>query len=213
MRPDFRYLYYVGLGFWYGFRHRRRPERLARLADSIDPLYFPLCYDGFGFKLGFFDGPQDDGVRAALARCPEPFAAQAYQGFGRSMFFVTMDDDTGWHALRETFPAERGADLEFGRALARGFTGIDRPDALVAYIETARNAADRTSRLTGITWALTARRMNDAGYYASCLLSASDRARALLEPLPGICDRMRAGASSYGAWQAATRDAVVAAGP
>ena len=30
--PSFLYLYYVGMGFWYGFRHRRRPERLAELA-------------------------------------------------------------------------------------------------------------------------------------------------------------------------------------
>jgi hypothetical protein len=211
LKPEFRYLYYVGLGFGYGFRHRRAPARVADLAENLDPLYAPLCYDGFGFKLGFFDFdyPRDPRVTATLARCPEPFSAQIYQGFGRSMFFATMDDEAGWRALRESLPAAKGPDLEFGRALARGFTGIDRPEEFVGYIDAASGPEDRASRLTGITWALTARRMNDPPYFARCLERAGAASCGLLETLPRVCEDMRASAGSYAAWQAATRQAVV----
>ena len=37
LAPGFLYLYHVGLGFWFGFRHPRRPESLRALADHTDP--------------------------------------------------------------------------------------------------------------------------------------------------------------------------------
>ena len=59
MNPAFRYLYYVGLGFWYGMTTRRGPASLLTLAPYLDPIYYPLCYDGFGFKMAFYDDAAD----------------------------------------------------------------------------------------------------------------------------------------------------------
>ena len=61
-RPQFRYLSYVGLGFWSGMRGHD-PTRLARIVDGLDTLHGYLCYDGYGFKHGFFDYLKDSGGR------------------------------------------------------------------------------------------------------------------------------------------------------
>ena len=44
-RPEFRYLYYVGLGFWSGMRNHSA-QRVARIVEGLDPLHHFLCYDG-----------------------------------------------------------------------------------------------------------------------------------------------------------------------
>lgn len=203
MNPAFRYLYYVGLGFWYGLRHKRHPERLRELAAHVDPLFAPLCWDGFGFKLGFFDFS-----RSLLDRCPEPEHRWAYQGFGRALFFVYMDDWPGFERLADWLPVERRLDLEFGRSLAFGFTGVDRPDSLVPHVAAARDPEQRAHRLLGVTWALTARRMNDPAYFEACLAGASRAAQDALRPLPDICNAALDGARSYESWQHRTRDSL-----
>jgi hypothetical protein len=204
----FLYLYYVGLGFWIGFRHPRHPERIVPLAAHLDPLYAPLCYDGFGFKVGFFDFDGDPAVTRVFERCPDQQQSFAYQGFGRALFFVYMDDELGFRKLKKTLPAERSTDLELGRSLACGFTGVDRPAGLVSYIRDAADAETRAARLVGVTWALTARRMNDARYFASCLEGGGAGDRALLCSLPDLCDAERDRSTSYTDWQARTREAV-----
>ena len=36
--------YYVGLGFWYGFRHRAAARSASSaLTRHVEPLYVPLC--------------------------------------------------------------------------------------------------------------------------------------------------------------------------
>ena len=211
MHPGFLYLYYVGLGFWFGFRHPGRPSRLERIAGHLDPLYFPLCYDGFGFKLGFFDFPRDPAAAARLERCPAERWPYAYQGFGRAMFFVYMDDEAGFRELAGSPPlAERRADLELGRALACGFTGVDRPETLLGFVAAARDEQELAARLTGVTWALTARRMNDPEYFERCIGPAGQTGRLPLARLPEICNEALAVATSYGDWQARTREAALA---
>jgi hypothetical protein len=207
--PAYRYLYYVGLGFWHGFRHARRPDRIERLAAHVEPLSLPLCYDGYGFKLGFFDFPADPAVARRLERCPDDRRRFAYQGFGRAQFFTRMDDPVGFRHLCDALP-EYVEDLEFGRALARAFTGVDRAAALLRWLEQA-DAGERAARLVGTTWGLTARHACDPAYFRSCMAGTDPSDRLFLERLPRICEASRAGASDYADWQARTRAAVVAA--
>jgi hypothetical protein len=50
------FLRYVGLGFWLGFRHPRRPERMEREASRLQGRRFRhLVHDGYGFRLGLFE--------------------------------------------------------------------------------------------------------------------------------------------------------------
>jgi len=211
MDARFLYLYYVGLGFWYGFRHRRRPERLEQLAPHIDPLYFPLCYDGFGFKLGFFDFPKDGKVVRRLERAPERHRSFIYQGFGRSMHFVFMEDEPGFERLRSALPERYRADLDIGRSLAYGFTRTDRPVDLMGYLGAADDAVRLGSRLTGITWALSARKMNDPDYFERCTSAATASHRRFLSRLPALCERALEESTTYADWQARTRAAALAA--
>jgi hypothetical protein len=213
MDPAFRYLYYVGLGFWYGFRHPRRPARLADLTARVTPLHGPLCWDGLGFKLAFFglDPARPARALGLLERCPAAVRRFAVQGFGRASFFVFMDDGAGFERIAALLPAASRADLEFGRALACAFTGIDRPDALHAHVTAAGDAATRADRLLGTAWALTARRTSDPGYFAECLSRAEPHVRTMLAALPDLCESARADAVDYADWQARTRAAVAAA--
>jgi hypothetical protein len=209
MHAGFLYLYFVGLGFWYGFRHPRRPERLLDLEPHVDPMYFPLCFDGFAFKLAFFDFSRDRRAARRLKRVPPAYRHAAAQGFGRGCFFVFLDNDAGFRRVREACPEEFRSDLELGRSLARGFTGIDRAEELLPPVRRVQSADERAARLTGLTWALAARRMNDPAYFERCVERAPAADRALLTELPALCEAAQAGAASYFDWQERTRQRVV----
>jgi len=211
MHAGFRYLYYVGLGFWYGFRHPRNPAKLEALAPHLDPMYMPLCYDGYGFKVGFFDYPRRREVRGLLDRVPQERRSAIYQGFGRSLFFVYMDDPEGFVRERDAAEEPLRDDLELGRSLAVGFTGTDRPASLADHIETASDDSERAARLTGITWALAAREMNDADYFRRCIAKAGDEWRELFLRLPALCRGALEESGSYREWQERTRAAAVSA--
>ena len=121
-----------------------------------------------------------------------------------------MDDEAGFEQLAAGLPPARRLDLEFGRALARGFTGIDRPASIVEHVAAAHNPERRAGRLLGVTWAMTARRMNDPAYFEACLSAASPVVRDVLAPLPDICDTARSAARSYADWQDRTLRALPA---
>lgn len=211
MDGRYRYLYYVGLGLWFGVRHPRRPTALASLAPHVDPFYFPLCYDGFGFKTAFFDFPGRPAAWTLLERCPAEHAAAFHQGFGRALFFLYMDDDEGYRSLRNRLAPERRGDFEIGRSLALAFTGIDRPGAIARHLVSAQGEDERADRLLGVTWALAAREMNDPEYFEACLALAPASTADLLRRLPHLCRQALAASSDYVAWQRRTRDLVVEA--
>lgn len=206
MHPRFRYLYYVGIGLWFGFRHRGRPGALQALAPHLDPMYLPLCYDGFGFKVGFFDYPERASARNVLDRCPPEHRAALHQGFGRALFFVYMDDDEGFEREAASGEPEHRGDLELGRSLAAGFTGIDRPQRLLDHVAAAGSGEKLAARLTGVTWALTAREMNDPDYFGQCLSRVEGESRRLLRRLPEVCRDALSRSRSYPEWQQRTRE-------
>jgi hypothetical protein len=87
---------------------------------------------------------------------------------------------------------------------------VDRPEALLDYIASAADESLRVERWLGVTWALTARRMNDEAYFERCLSNAGASARLALSALPDLCDSARNGARSYAEWQDRTRSALAA---
>lgn len=211
MDERYRYLYYVGLGFWFGMRHPRRPASLAGLASHIDPFYFPLCYDGYGFKTAFFDFPRTPSVWSLLERCPREHTAAFHQGFGRALFFVYKDDEEGYRHLQQRLPPERRSDFETGRSLALAFTGVDRPMSIARHLTSASDGEESAARLLGVTWALTCRAMNDPDYFDECLARAPSRTADLLRCLPALCRQALAESSDYQDWQTKTRERAVEA--
>jgi hypothetical protein len=63
----------------------------------------------------------------------------------------------------------------------------------------------RAERLLGVTWALTARAMNDPAYFEQCLASLPPPHRALLRLLPQRCLEARDAAAGYAEWRAVTK--------
>lgn len=208
MHPDFLYLYYVGLGFWIAMRHPSRPFSIERLGEHLNPMYVPLCYDGFGFKVGFFDYPGRPEARRLLDRCPAERRAAIYQGFGRSLYFVYMDDEAGFRRELDAAGGEHREDIELGRSLALTFTGVDRPGTIAAHVAAALDETDRRTRLTGVTWALTARAMNDAAYFRRCVELAPAGWKDLMHRLPALCRKAFSESRTYTEWQSKTRIAV-----
>ncbi len=211
MDPRFLYLYYVGLGFWHGFRHPRRPEALEGLARHLDPFYVPLCYDGFGFKLAFFDYPSRPSALRVLDRAPANRRAAIHQGFGRALFFVCMDDEDRFSRIKSDVSPEHRADLESGRSLAVAFTGLDEPRRIFDHLHAAKDQAEAGLRLLGVTWALTARQRNDDRYFERCLAGLPDAQARFLRGLPKLCLEAEGVSSDYREWRETTQAAAVAA--
>ncbi len=88
-RPEFRYLYYVGLGFWSGMRNHSA-RRVAQIVKGLDPLHSYLCFDGYGFKRAFFDYPRNRDALATLNSFEGYARNAAYQGVGRALHFLFM---------------------------------------------------------------------------------------------------------------------------
>jgi hypothetical protein len=203
MDPRFLYLYFVGLGFWYGFRHKSNPGALESLAPFVDPFYMPLCYDGFGFKVAFFDAAKRPAAREVLSRAPENRRAAIYQGFGRALFFVTMHDEERFRSEQAEAPAEYRNDIESGRSLALAFTGLRRPERILAHLRDA--APDQLGpRLLGVSWALTAREMNDQEHFDRCLASIDAAGGELLRSLPRRCREAKSASRTYEEWRMKT---------
>jgi hypothetical protein len=208
--PRFLYLYYVGLGFWTGFRHPNRPDALETLAPHLDPFHFPLGYDGFGFKLGFFDAPKRPAARAILDRAPAHRRAEIYQGYGRALFFVCMEDEPRFQREKDRAPAERRNDMEAGRSLALAFNGIKRPESIVVHLADARED-ELPSRLLGVTWALTARELNDPEYFARCTALLPAASRDLFRSFTRQCREAKELSTSYQEWRSRTQDSIASA--
>ncbi len=122
--PGMRYLYYVGLGFWSGMR-KHSPEKVARMWSGLDPLYRFLCYDGYGFKVAFFEYLSDSNSLKRLDRFDGNARRAAYQGLGRAFYFLFMDRrDLMIQRVRSL--NEHAADAAAGLGLASVFVNPDR---------------------------------------------------------------------------------------
>ncbi|MBI4718968.1 MAG: DUF1702 family protein [Planctomycetes bacterium] len=125
-RPGFRYLYYVGLGFWAGMRSYA-PGRLERMVDGLDPLHGHLCYDGYGFKVAFFDHPKDAAALDRLRGFRGYARNAAFHGVGRAQWFRFIGEPLRLvEEIRRT--GEFAADVAAGVGLAAVFVNPDRLD-------------------------------------------------------------------------------------
>jgi hypothetical protein len=123
-RPHMRYLYYVGLGFWAGMRDHE-PRQLARIVAGLDPLHGYLCYDGYGFKHGFFDYLKNPDVLRKFDAFEGYARNVIYQGLGRAFWFLFMGD----HELlieRIAGLGDDARDVAGGLGLAAVFVNPDR---------------------------------------------------------------------------------------
>jgi len=161
-RPEYRYLYYVGLGFWSGMRNHT-PGQVQRVAADLDPLHRFLCFDGYGFKRALFDYPKDAGSFGLLDGLEGYARNAAYQGVGRAFYFLFMSQPQVMieHIKRL---GEFAADASAGVGLAAVFVNPDRLH--VAQRLAAEMPFDwRDHFHLGMCFALKARSLNHLGEF------------------------------------------------
>ncbi len=198
--PAYTYLYYVGLGFWYALSGGRF-GRLQRVAQSLDRMYRYLCFDGFGFKYGFFDyGRRFERVER-LMELDGYRAHAAMQGVGRSLWFRFMGDAERLTSEIRRFPAAYQGDLAGGLGLAAVFVHSDR-------LETAWDLAGRippewrSEFQQGMVFALCARKMTNPDYFEQCLARLPAARAAGARQATNQCDAIEADLRARGVWHA-----------
>jgi len=186
-RPEFRYLYYVGLGFWAGMRNYG-PQRLERLVRDLDPMYRFLVYDGYGFQTAFFGPTRTPADLSRLESLAGYARNAAYQGVGRAVFFLFMDDHE--RLVGYVRPLGRHeTDAAAGIGLAAVFVQPDRLDA-------ARDLASSLPRSwqehvhLGMCFGLKARSINDADYFEQCVAPLDEPVRQAVWTSIRECDRV-----------------------
>lgn len=133
MQPGYRFMFYIGLGVWSGFRGAGYARRAA--TAITEPKYGGLVYDGFGFKTGFFHRARNANAHEAFARLPESALPHAYQGYGRSLWFVFRDDPAGLRDALDLLPPPHRTAALVGVGLAVTFTAIDRLEDALAVLD------------------------------------------------------------------------------
>lgn len=204
-RPEMRYLYYVGLGFWSGIRNHTA-KKMERIVDGLDPLHRYLCYDGYGFKRAFFDFPGDAGALRLLDNLQGYARHAAYQGVGRAFWFLYMDrPDLLVERMRGLGP--HAVDAAAGMGLASVFVFPDR-------LEVAQRLGGllppewRDSFHLGMCFALKARSINDQDQFERWMQAAPAAVREAAYASIRECDRVELlvrsepGRDGYRQWRA-----------
>jgi hypothetical protein len=203
-RPQYRYLYYVGLGFWSGMRHHD-PQQLERVTVGLDPLHRYLCYDGFGFKHAFFDYPKGPEALRPLERLEGYARNAAYQGVGRGLWFLYKDRPD---LLIEHVGGlgEHAVDAAAGVGLAAVFVYPDRLEVAQELGAKLPSAWHEHFHL-GMCFALKARSLNDLDQFERDLARLDPRVQGAAYASVRECDRIELqvrsdrGTDGYGRWR------------
>lgn len=186
-RPEFRYLYYVGLGFWSGLRNHD-PARVQRRVRDLDALHRYLCFDGYGFKVAFFDHPRDAEALSRLSRFSGYARSAAFQGVGRALWFRYLDDAPRLITALASL-GERAPDSAAGVGLAAAFVFPDRLEKAAALAEQMPPPWHPHVHL-GMCFALKARSINDVDSFENHLARLPQGMREAAEASIRECDRI-----------------------
>ena len=207
VNKNYVYLYYCGLGFWYGVRYNNNVANIEKHIRHLHPVYRYLCYDGFGFKLGFDDYVDNHAVIDKCLECQGYGKHACFQGLGRSLWFVYMDaPDRIFKLIGELEEAYRG-DCYAGLGLAVAFTNTDDLDFPFDF---ALRLDDhyRIPYYQGLTWAFVARSMNDSLYFSEQMKSLTEERRQRILQSIAACDQCFEQVDTYKAWRECTMDRI-----
>lgn len=186
-RPEFRYLYYVGLGFWSGMRNHSA-RQVAQIVRGLDPLHSYLCYDGYGFKRAFFDYPTDHRALSSLDAFEGYTQNAAYQGVGRALHFLFMGR---WDLVIEhvALLGVHASDAAAGLGLAAAFVN---PDRLQREFELGRRLLSEWQPHfhLGLCFGLKARSINDLDEFDRNLAALPTATQDAIRASIRECDRV-----------------------
>jgi len=187
-RPEYRYLYYVGLGFWSGMRNHSQ-EKVSRIAVDLDPLHQFLVFDGYGFKSAFFDYRKNPGsLKKRLDELDGYSRRAAYQGVGRAFWFLYRDDREAMiHHMTQL--GEHAADAAAGVGLASVFVNPDRLDVAQSLGRSLPRDWQADFHL-GMCFALKARSINNLDQFERDMDRAAPAVRQAAYESIRECDRV-----------------------
>ncbi len=205
--PNFRYLHYVGLGFWSGIRNHHE-RKMKRIVDRLDPLYRYLCYDGYGFKQSFFGTDGDSATLASLDKFDGYAKNAAYHGVGRALWFRCMPQ-VDLLIERLTALGDFAGDAAAGVGLASVFVNPDRlGEARGLALQLPPNWHDQFH--LGMCFGLKARSISDPKQFEIDLSRIDSAQREAIWASIHACDRIEAQVRqeklSYREWRAGVRD-------
>jgi len=203
-RPAYRYLYYVGLGFWSGMRNHP-PTKVHRIVEGLDPLHRYLVFDGYGFKVAFFDAPRTEAVYERLSGFSGYARNAAYQGVGRALYFRFMADPQALieHVRRLD---EFATDAAAGVGLASVFVNADRLER-AARLASLMPEPWRPQVHLGMCFGLKARAINDIDRFDHDLGRLDVGVQQAVRVAIRECDRIEllvrseGGADPYRTWR------------
>ncbi len=187
--PGFGYLYYVGLGFWHAMRGAA-PDRLERLVRELDPLHGMLCWDGYGFKHGFFDYRDDAKWAHRFDHLDDEARRVAFQGMGRSLWFRYLGNPEKLVETLHSFGPYSG-DAASGVGLAAVFASFDRLERGLEFIGTLPDEW-RADVLQGMCFAFKARSINDEAWFGSVINRLGEERQAAVGAAIAKCDEIEA---------------------
>lgn len=186
-QPEFRYLYYVGLGFWAGLRNHR-VNRLQAMVEGLDPLHGHLCFDGYGFQRAFFHYRSDT---KALQRLDSLVGYQrnaAFHGVGRALWFLYMSRPSELITQLSSLGAV-AADVAAGVGLAAVFVNPDRIEVAQTLAREMPGEWQKSFHL-GMCFALKARSINDNAEFQGHLSRMDEPVQAAVLACIRECDRV-----------------------
>ncbi len=203
-RPQYVYLHYVGLGFWHAMRNSS-PHRLGRIVSRLDPPHGMLCWDGYGFKVGFFDYERDPSAIGRLAEISGYARHVAHQGLGRSLWFRYFGDPNRLIETLESLGPFAG-DAASGVGLASAFATIDRPAQAFQLVEQFPEAW-RGQALLGMTFGYKARALCSSEFFDCKIATLDQERRGAIRAAVAQCDlveaqvRREGGSGGYRRWR------------
>lgn len=197
---------HFGVGMWAAARYGRNFEEVLRLAQSTDPWYRYLCLDGYGYKFGLLDFLRQPGVVTHFAAVPGYYRRAVFQGLGRALYMVYLNDRRGLIEMVGDIAPEHDEDIVEGVAFSAAYMHIAQPGRVV---ELARAVPYewRSHVHLGIVLGLRVRQMIDPAYLNECLSKLPKAGMEAIVAALVICDeletRVRADhpVSGYGLWR------------
>ncbi len=173
------------------------------------PEHGVLCWDGYGFKLGFFDFAREPFWRTRLERLTGYDRNAAYQGLGRSLWFRFMGSPQDLIEIVQSL-GPHARDTASGVGLAVAFTTVDRPQRGFAVL--GQMPEDwHDDILVGMTFAYKARSIADPEYFETMMNTLENDRREAIGAAIKRCDaietavRADGGTDGYRRWRMGLR--------
>jgi len=186
-RPEFRYLHFVGLGFWSGMSNHSA-KTLMRITELLDPLHKYLCFDGYGFQRVFFEQSNKVSAAECIDRLTGYARNVAYQGAGRALWFLHMDAPEQL-ITRVRQLGSFAADAAAGIGLAAVFVNPDRLHLAQALGRLMPEEWQSHFHL-GMCFALKARSINQPDAFESWLAACPEAVQQAAWASIRECDRI-----------------------